>query len=165
MPPGWSISPPDTSSSSDAATPLCTKNETIDALSKGVTVTFVQGSVAPLIVEAAISYGDKTKSTFATVTDLLRGCEGQTWSDTDKDGTKSTYSLSALSFDKFGDESHAWRMSFTQTGGEGAVDLVLVRKGQLFIVVAGISITSVFVNGSVDAKTLATVAAAAVKKA
>ena len=167
FPTGWSVDTSDKNDSTDD-TPMCANGDAAPFLdnskSGGVDQTFVQGSVAPLVVEGLGWGGAKAHQVYTAAMDAFAKCDGQTWDTTDKDGTKSTNSLNRLSFTKYGDESSAWRLSFKQEGALGSVDFVFVRKGEVFVVVGGVSITSIFASGQVDPSTLDALTAKAVRK-
>jgi hypothetical protein len=163
MPPGWSVQPPD-KSSSNTSDPLCNgKTTPLDLSSASApSVTFVQGSFVPLL--AQILFADPTGHIYSELKTELDACDGKQWTARDKDGTVTTYTLASESFPKMGDESHAWRLGLKSTGAVGSVDLVAIRQGTVTIFIGGVSLTSILGNGELNPATLVSSSRKAVEK-
>jgi hypothetical protein len=164
MPSGWAVSPPDKSTNNDDTFCPAAKGTKLDFLSAGESVTFVPGTIAPLIAEGLTAERSNANQKYDALVESLRKCEGQTWTSKSSDGTVSTDTLQPESFDKYGDESHAWGLTSKQQGGTATVDIVLIRKGDVLTAMVGFSIISFVGSGQLDPKVFSDVTATAVNK-
>jgi hypothetical protein len=170
MPSGWAVSPPDKSTSEDS--PWCPEAGGAQSdlskggfgFSKGESITFVQGTIAPVILEIVTVDRSNANQRYDTAVNEARKCEGKTWTGKDSDGTVSTYVLTPESFDKYGDETHAWRLTIKSNVANASVDLVFIRKGDAIIVMGGVGLVSIISSAQMDPKVLSEVTATAVDK-
>jgi hypothetical protein len=88
------------------------------------------GAFGSIFVESVGAYGDSSAAaaSISAVKDAAKSCVK--WTTTDEDGSKSTTTVSALSFDKLGDETLALHMQVDSAGFSIGADLVLVRLGR-----------------------------------
>lgn len=85
------------------------------------------------------------------------------WSSTGADGTPTAYSMGALSLPKLGDATLAFRLTGVNTSAKIEGDIILVRRGNLVVLIGGLGNTSTLGSNSVDTTT-ESIARAAVTK-
>jgi hypothetical protein len=122
LPPGWTTPSPSPDSSA-----FCNQDITIrptaraDAdFERGQSFVF-HGLGAYNRGEAAAAM-DQERKTLANCTQ---------WTETDSDGTTTTYRVRPLSFPKLGDETLAFRLSAEAAGAVAEVDGVFIRRGDV----------------------------------
>ncbi len=163
VPTGYAVDP-SPSSNSDKSGP-CQKapiSASIPSVAK-VEVQFTKSQVGPFLLEQLVSYsGDGAQRAYEAAKQLFSTCTS--WTTTGTDGTATSFTASALSFPKLGDQTLALRLNGDDSSTQVALDLVAVRKGNVICVVAGLGTTSILGSNSVDPAVLATTARTAVNK-
>lgn len=147
MPSGWSqeaIAEDEDGDDEDTNTFCLEEDPNPDIKATGkAEARFSAGTFGPMIYNLAGVYSnqDDIQQRFAIMRDALQNCT--TWTDTDDAGEETTYTLSPMSFEQYGDETIALRMGLD--GGQA--DIVAIRQGNLLITVMLISIS---IGGPVD---------------
>jgi hypothetical protein len=129
-----------------------------------IEAAFNKGTLGPLLYED-LGADPNATTLFTQVKQAVAACAGQTWTETDPtDGTKTTYTLSELSFGALGDDHGAYRLSGAMEGGAVTVDLVFIRKGHTLALFAGIGTITVMGSGSLDSTEFSKIVATGVRK-
>jgi hypothetical protein len=162
MPTGYAVTP-DTSNSSDKGP--CDKptlNTQVPPAAKA-SIRFSKAQAGPFFVESLAAYaGDGAKRIYELAKQLFDSCPK--WSETGSDGTATAYSIAPLSFPKLGDATLAFRLTGATAGATAEGDVIVVRKGNLVAVMAGLGTTSILGATSIDSATTESIARAAVTK-
>lgn len=131
FPTGWSEAPPDEDEEDDGSD--CASDfdmdEQVPPKAKAER-NFQESDMGPFVFHAVASYEStgQAKEVLRLFGDFLKKC--QTFESTDEDGTKTTGTMSALSFPKLGDDTYALRMTFKQEEGfSGSGDVIVIREG------------------------------------
>ena len=142
LPPGWTASSSDessadtTSGSSCGVTSTPTPNDEVKA-----SVDFQQSDLGPFVSEeiTALPEGEMQ----AAWNQLKQSLSCPQYTDTDSEGTPTTYQLTQLSLPKMGDESIAVHLTGTTSGYEFQADTVFVRIGNYVVSIANLSLDKV----------------------
>lgn len=140
MPPGWSPS----SSVNDTADEdgICGKPDVGLAVASPARadVSFQQGEFGPFFAYAIAQYkGSDARKAMDYLKDQLAACAE--WTETNDDGTTTTWKLSPISFPKVGDETLVVRMStVVPFFGPAQTDLVFWRRGNVVQLAGYVSI-------------------------
>ena len=161
MPAGWSVDPTDSSNGTNESSGMPACLQQLDSVGSGPSdpsaeAKFV-GSAAglPAADETIGPFGPDASSTFDEASALLSSCADVSF---DTGGQHISGTMATLSFPDLGDESAAWRMSFTVQGMPLSIDLALVRRGDL-----GVLVSAAYL-GSADPRFLQTMATKALAK-
>ena len=136
MPTGWSIDTTDSSNSSDGM-PKCLQE--LDSLDTGPSDASAEakfiGSASglPAADETIGPFGPGAPSTFDQATAFLDSCSDVSF---DSDGQHISGTMGKMAFPAVGDQSAAWRMSYTVQGLPLTIDVVLARQGDLGVLVS-----------------------------
>jgi len=180
LPTGWSPkpaeSPSPTPSSTSSATPECTKTLIRKAETPAYVETSFQKSEFHQLSQLLISFKSRNeaKSKFKELEARSQRC--QSWTEEDAESS-SKYSLAPLSFPNLGDETLAFKMKGEykskpgsdedfnlELTGSADADIVVIRLGKLFIVIAHQAV-SLFEPATVDSKETETISRKAVERA
>lgn len=127
LPSGWTVdNSPD---SDDASAPSCLKQLDVSTRSSAaVSASFIKGEGLPLLEQQLSAFADSgdTAAAYSSFTSILNKCTDLSFTT---DGQLFTGTIAPLTFPNIGDQSKAWRMSFTAGGHELEMDLVLTQKG------------------------------------
>jgi outer membrane murein-binding lipoprotein Lpp len=137
LPQGWAVSPPSTPDDSD--TSICNA-DTLPQFRGGESAEadFQQSDFGPFVFQLvkALPSSSEAKQAMAAVKKTLSSCSS--WTETDTDGTKSTWTIAPLSMPAVGDETFTARISTSDVPLFGTVqaDFVFFRRGSVVEVVA-----------------------------
>ncbi|MCW2746024.1 MAG: hypothetical protein JWM48_2574 [Mycobacterium sp.] len=137
LPTGWTA---DTSSTSpDSGFSGCSALEAVGGHSKANRAkaegSFTAGGVGPLLQEMVAVPSDETAAQAMTkLRSALNTC--RSFTSTDADGKKTTFTTSALSFPKLGDETFAVQITAPNPLGQLVADVVVVRLGNTVVELA-----------------------------
>lgn len=132
LPSGWSVTTSDSSNSEQ--TQLC-DTQPVDNLvppTGKAEVMFQQSDFGPFLVQVLLSYkGNDAQKAMDAIAKGMKSCNE--WVQTAKDGTTTTYKVSALSFPKIADETFAARASTSDVRlfGTMQIDFVFVRRANI----------------------------------
>jgi hypothetical protein len=131
LPPGWSVD--NSSNDSSSSAPKCfqdlEKVGTNDP-AREAEIAFVQGSEGiPALME---SLGAMTPAEFDEGVGILNGCTDISF---EADGQQIPGTIGALSIEKVGDQSAAWRMSFDVEGTPLTFEFSVTRVGSVGVLV------------------------------
>jgi hypothetical protein len=134
---GWAAEPSDDSSDDDSDDPTCDADDPGDDAHQAE-ADFSQGTLGPFLFEELYSAptAAAAKATYAKIVSSISSCSGTTQSD----GSSAT--ITDMSFPKFGDQSHGYRLVETvpdqsTSPGDDSVgqtipaDVVVVQDGGL----------------------------------
>jgi hypothetical protein len=151
LPFGWAVSPPSTDSSVTSPCPAITSDAGKQLPAQAET-DFQQSEYGPFLQDIlATGSAQQVNQLWASVKQATSQCSGQT-------SGSDTTSLSTTSFHSYGDQSYALQLTATRSGVTYSGDIVVVRKGQVFVEVV------VFGGGGVPAALVQQLADKAVKK-
>lgn len=129
LPSGWTVSAPDEEDEEDDE--ICNDQDPFNAVEpvEEAESNFEQGSFGPFLSSIAGRYAstDDAQDVLDALAAAVDQC--QTFTDVDEDGTEITYTFTALSFPKLGDDTYAARLSANSPFGPLALDFVFARKG------------------------------------
>jgi len=135
LPPGWTVAPPDEDDADEPDDMDCFEqaagqnfDEDADA-----EVSYQQSEMGPFLASALHEAGstDDAQALVDLVAKGLQGCQGFT--ETDDDGTETTWSVAPLSFPDLGDGTFAARVSTMTFFGPFAIDIVVTRVEELVL--------------------------------
>lgn len=158
LPTGWASGMgqlSDNSDSSPQSDSMCpaAKNAFPDELDKssnsGISAEFNKAQLGPFVFEG-LTADENAKAILTTADAALRSCVGQTWDETDKDGTKTTFTLAEVSMPKHGNQQVAYRITGNATGALVSVDLVVVRVDRVVVAFAGMGVNTILGGGQLD---------------
>jgi hypothetical protein len=137
LPAGWSSSTP-SSSEGGAASCKALNNGPWKTLPEHAEADFQESGVGPYLSEE-LSAGSATQishawTAFGTATSTCRSFSGTTSSGT------AQYSLQALSFPSYGNQTYAFAVSLSESGVTASGDIVVVRKGDALVQIIAIGL-------------------------
>lgn len=129
LPSGWTVSAPDEGLEEDDE--ICNDQDPFDAVEpiEEAETNFEQGGFGPFLSSIAGRYAstDDAQGVLDAFAAAVEQCRAFT--EVDDDGTEITYTFTALSFPKLGDDTYAARLSANTPVGPLALDFVFARKG------------------------------------
>lgn len=148
MPSGWSIDDSEDEDDADTETssddPACNalmgafEGDEDEAFGEG-DVSFTQSEFGPFLSQAIASQeGDAIEKTMGELRQAFETCTSFT--DTESDGTKTTFKVSEMSFPDLGDETLAVKLAGDADGFSFTAPLVVTRVDQNVILLVSISI-------------------------
>jgi hypothetical protein len=156
MPDGWTASADSGGDTSTSSTCNATATPTADN-EVTVSVDFQKSDLGPFVTEQITAFpAGQMQSEFEKLKQSIANCTQ--WTETDSEGTPTTYQLTPLTLPKMGDDSIAYRLSADSGGLTFQADTVFIRVGDY-----GISLANVALDG-VDSDLTASTAQKAVDK-
>lgn len=153
LPYGWAVSPPSTDSSVTAPCSAITSDAGKQLPAQAET-DFQQSEDGPFVQEILASGpAQQVRDAWSAVRNATNSCSAST-SASGSDSTR----LSVVSFPSYGDESYTLQLNATRSGVSYGGDVVVIRKGQVFVEVA------VFGVGDASASLVKRLVAKAAKK-
>jgi hypothetical protein len=136
LPFGWAVSPPAAASSVTAPCDALTASGSMQLPAQAET-DFQESEDGPFLQEILASGPmQQVHDVWASVQKAASQCSAIT------SGTDTTH-LSATSFSSYGDESYALRLTASRSGVTYGGDVVVIRKGQVYIEVAAFGVGGV----------------------
>ena len=134
LPSGWTVSAPDEDEDDDE---ICNDQDPFNLVEpvEEAESNFEQGIFGPFLSSIAGRYAstDDAQGVLDALADAVDQC--QTFTDTNEDGTETTYTFSALSFPNVGDGTYAARLSADGPFGSLALDFALARVDDAVVAV------------------------------
>lgn len=154
LPTGWGTPPPDDSTDNSATSgQICEGKQSpfLQSVTKQE-ARFAKGAYLPQLVEVLVATPKQQAITqFAAARALFHSCIGKSWTETDSQGTQTTFTLGEVSAPKIGDESFGIRLTGSFSMGTITVDMVFFRSGSIVGVIANLGGTVVIIGtGQVD---------------
>lgn len=133
LPTGWSVSPPDDDEEDDDT--FCEDMDPFNEIppQEEAESSFQQSDFGPFAASGASRYADddEASSVMDLLTEMANKC--QTFTETDEDGTETSYTITPLSFPNLGDDTFAFRMAGATPFGPINIDIASVRQGEIVI--------------------------------
>lgn len=136
LPSGWAVSPPDDEEGDTTEEMDCFEDaagQDFDDNEPDAEVSYQQSEMGPFL--GATLYDAGSSDEAASLLDLfakgLQGCQGFT--QTEDDGTETTWSVAPMSFPDLGDATFAARVTTMTFFGPFAIDIVVSRVDELVV--------------------------------
>jgi len=151
LPAGYKVDPSASTADDDGATsdnPACTdtfkgfEKATLDKDAPHVEAGFTGGENGPFLIQSLVGLdGDEASEEFALFRDSLRKCT--TWTETDRDGTKTTNTLAPMAFAKFGDDTESMKLTLNKLTLTVTANFIVVRVGGTLCVLMHLGVPAV----------------------